>query len=99
LQGIDAMITQTTQGTWLGTFVRFDELGILPGQRTNRWYVVAKNESHLGLVCWYSPWRKFAFFPEPGAETIFEETCLHDIARFIHDRTRDRKAERDAKAS
>jgi hypothetical protein len=35
----------------------------------------------LGEVRWYGAWRSFAFFAANG--TLFEPTCLRDLAAFI----------------
>ena len=34
----------------------------------------------LGEIAWYGPWRKYAFSPRPN--TVFEATCLRDLAAF-----------------
>lgn len=46
----------------------------------------------LGRVSWYSPWRRYSFFPEPG--TLFESQCLRDIAAFCDWLMAERKAAR-----
>lgn len=48
-------------------------------------YLVRTNNSHglgilLGMIKWYAQWRQYGFFPEE--KTVFEKTCLHDIADF-----------------
>lgn len=35
---------------------------------------------YLGEVRWYAQWRQYAFYPAEG--TVFEKTCLNDIAEF-----------------
>lgn len=34
----------------------------------------------LGTVSWYGAWRRYAFWP--GQATVYEATCLRDIAAF-----------------
>lgn len=46
----------------------------------------------LGIVKWHPGWRRYAFFPAPG--TLFEPTCLRDLADFCETQTQTRKAER-----
>jgi len=36
-----------------------------------------KHGNRLGLIKWYGPWRRYAFFPEN--ETLFDTECLNDI--------------------
>jgi hypothetical protein len=54
--------------------------------KTDVWHVWNLGESaHLGVVKWYGPWRKYAFFP--AAETLYEQDCLRDIAEFVESET------------
>ena len=46
----------------------------------------------LGRVQWWGRWRKYAFFPLGG--TLYEPTCLRDIAAFIEAQMAERKAAR-----
>ena len=43
----------------------------------------------LGDIKWWSTWRKYCFFPAPA--TLYEHTCLRDIANFCEMETRKRK--------
>ena len=57
---------------------------------TKIWEIKPKdNESPLGFIRWYSPWRKYAFFPIEN--TLYEPTCLRDIAEFIEEQMQKRK--------
>lgn len=40
-----------------------------------------KDGEEIGIIKWYSAWRKYAFFP--CKETCYEEDCLEDIASFL----------------
>lgn len=42
-----------------------------------------------GQVQWFGAWRTYALFPLPG--TIFEPTCLRDVADFIRARMEARR--------
>lgn len=44
----------------------------------------------LGHVGWYGRWRRYAFQPEPN--TVYEPTCLRDIAAFCDWATAEHKA-------
>lgn len=38
---------------------------------------VSCNGTFLGIIKWYSNWRRYVFFPEPT--TIFDSKCLGNI--------------------
>lgn len=46
-------------------------------------YLCINNRSHdrIGVVGWYSAWRRNCFYPDP--ETIFDCSCLDDISHFM----------------
>jgi hypothetical protein len=50
--------------------------------KTDTWGVwdIGETES-LGEIRWYTPWRKYCFFPYTG--TVFEQDCLNRIAEFL----------------
>lgn len=49
--------------------------------KTKTWAVVAREGGAcLGAVKWFGRWRQYAFFP--GPVTVYEPTCLRDIATF-----------------
>jgi hypothetical protein len=53
---------------------------------TKRWQVLAiQGETELGIVSWYSGWRRYCFFPNP--QTLYEQDCLRDIATFCEEET------------
>ncbi len=63
--------------------------------KTKVWGVDASLAGYrLGLIHWHAPWRKYCFFPH--RDTIYEQTCLREIAFFIEHETMKRKAERKA---
>ena len=35
----------------------------------------------LGVVKWYSPWRRYAFFPNP--DTLYDVSCLGELVEFV----------------
>jgi hypothetical protein len=76
----------TSSGSTRGTVQRT--------KKTDVWNVVplAAPSASLGIIKWYGAWRRYCFFPAPS--TIFEETCLRDIATFCEAGT---KAHREAK--
>lgn len=77
-----------------------DFVGPVPSEsgRTLVWAIVKKGEAQaaargeakpLGFIGWYAPWRRYTFQPEPN--TVFEPTCLRDVAAFIDLVMADRK--------
>lgn len=65
-----------------GNYIKF-----VPGPdkpKTKTWYVHNKdNNTLLGMIGWYNPWRQYSFFPNGTLPLVFEKTCLRDIAKFV----------------
>ena len=58
--------------------------------KTAVWDVVTKEGGGvLGEVKWFGRWRKYSFYPKP--DTIYEQTCLRDIAAFIDEQMTSRR--------
>jgi hypothetical protein len=70
-----------------GTYITFVEGPAKP--KTKTWRVLSEREELLGIVKWYGPWRTYAFHPEGW--TVFEKTCLRDIANFCESETKKQK--------
>lgn len=71
-------------------FITFHEI-IFTDKKTKAWEVRSLASSTLGLIKWYTPWRRYAFFP--GMDTIFDAACLKDIIVFITFRMEERVKE------
>lgn len=60
---------------------------------TKKFTVQPKNSTNqsesLGLIKWYSPWRRYCFYP--SNETIFDSKCLSNINDFIYSLMNERK--------
>lgn len=75
------------------SWIQFVDEGVPRGQKTHIFRVEAladtvdaTNEAPiLGTVKWFGRWRCYAFFP--GSRTVFEKSCLRDIAAFCEDVT------------
>jgi hypothetical protein len=85
----------SVQGRW----ITFRLTTITPSRKTSVWEVVTQDGGVvIGHVSWWGAWRKYSFFPAPN--TLYEPTCLRDIARFCDDETRKHmaknRAEREA---
>lgn len=57
-------------------------------KKTLTWGVLSGNVC-LGLVKWYAQWRKYCFFPYHGS--LYDPSCLRDIADFCELQTRSHK--------
>lgn len=77
---------------WIGTHIQFVVDEQPANRKTKSWLVVARDDqwTPLGDVKWFARWRKYCFFPRQ--ETVYEETCMKEIAEFIVDRTNEHKA-------
>ena len=61
-------------------YLEFDRIGYTG--KTDVWDVLSKSqESILGKIKWYGPWRQYCFFPSPN--TIFNPECMADISKKI----------------
>lgn len=71
------------------SFIRFVFAGLSKSGKTSTWAVTDADEMYqLGMIKWYGHWRGYAFFPEEGRETLYEQKCLREIATFIESATR-----------
>jgi hypothetical protein len=85
-----------------GTYINFRNLGTMNGstgyqRKTNIYEVLEKGgglTARLGEIRWFGRWRKYAFYPADA--TIYEETCMRDIAQFIEEETKARRAKKKA---
>jgi len=72
-------------------WIRFIEVPPARNRLTKVWRVVSKDGlAGIGEIRWYGAWRCYALFPE--INTVFERTCLRDLATFCEDRTREHRA-------
>lgn len=68
-------------------YLRFNELGYTVSGKTRIWGVKnvqsasATGNFTMGLIKWYAPWRRYAFFPQSG--TLYDAGCLTEIAAFL----------------
>jgi hypothetical protein len=74
-------------------WIRFDE--VQTRTKTKRWRVLTRDGGGaigvaIGVVSWWSPWRKYVFHPFAGS--LYEQDCLRDIATFIENATREHRA-------
>ena len=79
----------------LGTYIAFRNLGNRWGgkdHKTNEYEVTEKHNvrATLGYIRWFARWRKYAF--SPITNTVFEETCLREIAQFVEEETQAHRA-------
>lgn len=62
--------------------VYFQERDVPEHWKTRAWAVHASADNlYLGHIQWFARWRCYIFQPEPS--TVYEKTCLRDIANFV----------------
>lgn len=75
----------------MAEYIDFEQIGSTG--KTKVFTIQPKNSTDLseslGLIKWYSPWRKYCFYPEP--QTIFDVKCLKNINDFITNLMEERK--------
>lgn len=76
---------------WHGTHIAFTHVGCSASGKTQIWAVWSGN-IRLGEVRWFATWRKYAFVPD--GDTVYEQTCLRELAEFIEARTAAHKVAR-----
>jgi hypothetical protein len=66
------------------------------GRKTRTWDVrpTADPNTLLGQVKWFGRWRAYAFFP--CADTVYERTCLRDLAQFCERQTYEHRSRKEA---
>lgn len=74
---------QAVTSKWLLHFQLEDRRA---GAKTDVWHVWGTRGSiHLGVVKWFSRWRRYVFYPGPG--TLFDPNCLRELAKFAESET------------
>lgn len=69
----------------IGTYMYADEVTPLKPRKTRMWEILDGNKMLLGTVAWYGRWRQYAFCPVHNS--VFEKTCLRDLAKFCELKT------------
>ena len=64
-----------------------------PNKVTHTWRVES-NGSLLGTVTWYSPWRRYVYYPQVEMVTLYDASCMIELAEFCQRQTDLRKLER-----
>jgi hypothetical protein len=69
-------------------WIKTDKCPRDPSERkTDIWLILTKeNNTLLGVVKWYGPWRKYCYFPCEGS--VYEWDCQRDIAKFCEEETK-----------
>lgn len=61
-----------------------------PKRRTKIFDIYSVQGLRVGVVQWFSAWRRYNFFPDP--RTSFDAICLREIADFCEKLMQERKA-------
>lgn len=79
----------------MAKYIEFLKAAAQPkGGKTKRWFVYPKGQvwaEALGEVKWFGRWRCYGFFP--AWRTVYEKTCLRDLAEFCESETSKHKQE------
>jgi hypothetical protein len=72
-------------------YIQFVDAGYSSSGKTKVWDVATKEDAEdlIGEIKWFGPWRCYAFYP--FEKTVFEKTCLRDIADFCEKQTKLKK--------
>jgi hypothetical protein len=74
----------------MSKYLVFRELPTDVGRKTKTYEVVSvASNNPIGVVRWFSHWRKYVF--APYNETMYDESCLRDIAQFVDWKTQTQK--------
>jgi hypothetical protein len=76
-----------TDGQFTGKYLLFQDKGpVSPGAKTRRFIVNSvKDFSFLGDIIWFVRWKCYVFIPI--SSSIFNSTCLNELAVFCKDVT------------
>jgi hypothetical protein len=66
---------------WTGQWLSIAFLAKSKSCKTDIYQVISKEGILLGDIKWCARWRKYAFYPDN--DTVFEQTCLNDIAEML----------------
>lgn len=73
------------------------QFNLMPQQKgrvTQQWEVTSPDSGIvLGMVAWYSHWRRYCFWPLKG--TLHDARCLQELSNFCRDQTMLHKQEHD----
>lgn len=65
----------------MGRWIDFVDAGSSDSGKTKKFDVLTKEGGVLGKIKWFTPWRRYCFFPHRG--TVYEHDCCRDIAAFL----------------
>jgi hypothetical protein len=91
IKGADALVAALDRISKLASaWIEFKEVSA-PAATTAVFEVHSKETGFvLGSVKWFGQWRGYAYFPEPY--TVYEPTCLRDVADFIEAHNEEHRA-------
>lgn len=75
------------------SYLRFAEAGWSPSGKTRRWWVSSHRGAALGVIMWYSSWRRYVY-ETPWQDAVLGAACLREIADFCEARTQEHKQAR-----
>jgi len=72
----------------MSNYIRFEVMEKKP--KTNVYGIFSlSDESLLGQIYWYSPWRQYVF--DSYSKTIWNDGCLEEVTNFLKELKEERK--------
>lgn len=72
------------------SYLQFRDVSEYYEIKTKRIEIESLSGPQLGVIKWYSPWRKYCFFPFDS--TIFDISCMDEIQDKIKELTHEKKS-------
>jgi hypothetical protein len=72
------------------SFLQFKLHALGSDRKTQEWGVESNEGWPLGVINWFSSWRRYVFSPIGG--TVYDTVCLREIAEFCGAKTDAQKA-------
>lgn len=88
---IESVVIEKKKPKWI-EFHDITEPGTKKLTKTFLVYNKENFEVPIGEIKWYSPFRKYTFFPQPN--TAYEATCTQDITDFLNELMEERKTQK-----
>lgn len=64
----------------LGKYLQLQAPTYSKSGKTKIWKVLTADGERLGLIKWFPRWRQYAY--EPAYRTVYNSTCLHELAEY-----------------
>lgn len=69
-------------------YMKFNEVDS-SDRKTKIFIVNTRYDDRIGVIRWFSSWRKYCFYPDPS--TLWDTGCLSEVIEFIDKLMEERK--------